>query len=49
MENYSSFGETLRTTPMTDLTVATQLPGLDPKKARRSLARFAMDVLPAFK
>jgi alkanesulfonate monooxygenase SsuD/methylene tetrahydromethanopterin reductase-like flavin-dependent oxidoreductase (luciferase family) len=42
-------GEIVDTTPMTDLTIAMQLPGLDPRKARRSLARFAMDVLPAFK
>ena len=33
-------------TPMTELIVVMQLPGLDPAKARRSLDRFAADVLP---
>ncbi|HVN27435.1 MAG TPA: LLM class flavin-dependent oxidoreductase, partial [Candidatus Binataceae bacterium] len=33
--------------PITELVIAMQLPGLDPKKARRSLERFAAEVLPA--
>jgi alkanesulfonate monooxygenase SsuD/methylene tetrahydromethanopterin reductase-like flavin-dependent oxidoreductase (luciferase family) len=33
-------------TPMTELILATQLPGLEPKKALRSLERFATEVLP---
>lgn len=41
--------EIFDTVPMTDLTMATQLPGLDPPKARRSLQRFAAEVLPAFR
>jgi hypothetical protein len=34
---------------MTELIVVAQLPGLDPAKARRSLARFGAEVLPRFK
>jgi hypothetical protein len=41
--------ETLESTPMTELIVVTQLPGLDPAKARRSLERFGAGVLPRFK
>jgi alkanesulfonate monooxygenase SsuD/methylene tetrahydromethanopterin reductase-like flavin-dependent oxidoreductase (luciferase family) len=36
----------LAATPFTELIVVTQLPGLDPQKARRSLDRFGADVLP---
>jgi alkanesulfonate monooxygenase SsuD/methylene tetrahydromethanopterin reductase-like flavin-dependent oxidoreductase (luciferase family) len=39
----------LRDTPMTELIVVTQLPGLDPAKAHRSLDRFGAEVLPAIK
>jgi alkanesulfonate monooxygenase SsuD/methylene tetrahydromethanopterin reductase-like flavin-dependent oxidoreductase (luciferase family) len=38
--------EIIATTPMTELIVVTQLPGLDPAKARRSLDRFGAEVLP---
>src|ERR1700731_4056722 len=38
--------ETLESTPMTELIVVTQLPGLDPAKARRSLEKFGAEVLP---
>ncbi|HXN85208.1 MAG TPA: LLM class flavin-dependent oxidoreductase [Candidatus Binataceae bacterium] len=38
--------ETLESTPMTELIVVMQLPGLDPKKARASLDRFCKEVLP---
>lgn len=41
--------EILDSTPMTELIVAMQLPGLDPAKARRSLDRFIKEVLPAIK
>ncbi len=41
--------EILDSTPMTELIVVTQLPGLDPKKTRRSMERFGRDVLPAIK
>ncbi|HXW83094.1 MAG TPA: LLM class flavin-dependent oxidoreductase [Candidatus Binataceae bacterium] len=41
--------EIIDTTPMTDLNCATQLPGLDPGLARRSLERFGREVLPAFR
>lgn len=41
--------EILESTPMTELIVVTQLPGLDPAKARRSLDRFGADVLPGLK
>src|SRR5258708_11165500 len=41
--------EILASTPMTELIVVTQLPGLDPAKARRSLDRFGTEVLPRFK
>jgi alkanesulfonate monooxygenase SsuD/methylene tetrahydromethanopterin reductase-like flavin-dependent oxidoreductase (luciferase family) len=34
-------------TPMTEMVLSMQLPGLDPKLAMRSLKRFAKDVLPA--
>ena len=33
-------------TPMTELILATQLPGLAPRRAMRSLERFATEVLP---
>ncbi len=36
-------------TPMTELILATQLPGLEPEKAMRSLERFAGEVLPMLK
>jgi len=36
----------LDATPFTEMIVVTQLPGLDPSKARRSLDRFGNDVLP---
>ncbi|MDO8430882.1 MAG: LLM class flavin-dependent oxidoreductase [Candidatus Binatus sp.] len=36
----------LDATPFTELIVVTQLPGLDPAKARRSLDRFGLEVLP---
>jgi len=38
--------EVLASTPMTELVVVMQLPGLDPAKARRSLDRFGAEVLP---
>jgi alkanesulfonate monooxygenase SsuD/methylene tetrahydromethanopterin reductase-like flavin-dependent oxidoreductase (luciferase family) len=41
--------EIVETTPLTELIVVTQLPGLDPAKAQRSLERFGRDVLPALK
>lgn len=41
--------EILESTPMTELIVVTQLPGLDPAKARRSMDRFGAEVLPRFK
>ncbi len=41
--------EILDSTPLTELIVVMQLPGLDPAKTRRSLERFAADVLPAIK
>jgi alkanesulfonate monooxygenase SsuD/methylene tetrahydromethanopterin reductase-like flavin-dependent oxidoreductase (luciferase family) len=41
--------EILESTPMTELIVVTQLPGLDPAKARRSLDRFGAEVLPRLK
>ena len=40
-------GEILDSTPMTELIVVMQLPGLDPGKTRRSLERFSSEVLPA--
>lgn len=39
----------LESTPMTELIVVTQLPGLAPAKARRSLDRFGAEVLPLLK
>jgi alkanesulfonate monooxygenase SsuD/methylene tetrahydromethanopterin reductase-like flavin-dependent oxidoreductase (luciferase family) len=42
-------GEILDSTPMTELIVVMQLPGLDPAKGRRSLERFGKEVLPAIK
>jgi alkanesulfonate monooxygenase SsuD/methylene tetrahydromethanopterin reductase-like flavin-dependent oxidoreductase (luciferase family) len=41
--------EVLESAPMTELIVVTQLPGLDPAKAHRSLERFGREVLPALK
>jgi alkanesulfonate monooxygenase SsuD/methylene tetrahydromethanopterin reductase-like flavin-dependent oxidoreductase (luciferase family) len=38
--------EIVDTTPMTELIMVMQLPGLDPAKARRSLERFGREVLP---
>ena len=38
--------EAIESTPMTELCVAMQLPGLEPRKAMRSLERFATEVLP---
>ncbi len=32
--------------PITELVIAMQLPGFDPKKARRSLERFSAEILP---
>jgi alkanesulfonate monooxygenase SsuD/methylene tetrahydromethanopterin reductase-like flavin-dependent oxidoreductase (luciferase family) len=39
--------EIVESAPITELVIAMQLPGLDPKKARRSLERFSAEVLPA--
>ncbi len=39
-------GQIIDATPMTELILATQLPGLEPRKALRSLERFAAEVLP---
>jgi len=36
----------IEATPMTELILATQLPGLEPRKAMRSLERFGLEVLP---
>jgi len=36
-------------TPMTELILATQLPGLEPRKALRSLERFTTEVLPTLR
>lgn len=41
--------EIVDSTPMTELIVVMQLPGLDPRKTRRSLERFSKEVLPALK
>ena len=41
--------EILASTPMTELIVVMQLPGLDPAKTRRSLDRFGAEVLPRLK
>ena len=41
--------EIIASTPMTELIVVTQLPGLDPAKARRSLDRFGAEVLARLK
>jgi len=41
--------EIIETTPMTELIVVTQLPGLDLALARRSLERFGSEVLPRLK
>ena len=41
--------EVLDSTPITELVVVMQLPGLDPTKARRSLDRFDAEVLPRLK
>jgi|YelNatPaOPRAMG01_1025707.scaffolds.fasta_scaffold03774_3 alkanesulfonate monooxygenase SsuD/methylene tetrahydromethanopterin reductase-like flavin-dependent oxidoreductase (luciferase family) len=41
--------EILDTTPMTELIVVMQLPGLAPTKVRRSMERFATEVLPAIR
>ena len=41
--------EILASTPMTELIIVMQLPGLDPAKARRSLDRFGAEVLPRLK
>lgn len=45
----SKLEEIIDSTPMTELIVVTQLPGLDPAKARRSLDRFGTQVLPRLK
>jgi alkanesulfonate monooxygenase SsuD/methylene tetrahydromethanopterin reductase-like flavin-dependent oxidoreductase (luciferase family) len=37
---------TIESTPMTELCIAMQLPGLEPRKAMRSLERFTAEVLP---
>jgi len=39
--------EIVESAPITELVIAMQLPGLDPKKARRSLDRFSAEILPA--
>jgi alkanesulfonate monooxygenase SsuD/methylene tetrahydromethanopterin reductase-like flavin-dependent oxidoreductase (luciferase family) len=39
--------EIIEATPMTELVIAMQLPGLDPKKTRRSLELFSTEILPA--
>jgi alkanesulfonate monooxygenase SsuD/methylene tetrahydromethanopterin reductase-like flavin-dependent oxidoreductase (luciferase family) len=39
--------EIVESAPITELVIAMQLPGLDPKKTRRSLERFSTEVLPA--
>jgi hypothetical protein len=36
-------------TPMTEIVLSMQLPGLDPKLAMRSLKQFAKDVLPSLR
>ncbi len=41
--------EIIELTPMTELNIAMQLPGLDPAKARRSLERFGREVLSALR
>ncbi|MGH7949041.1 MAG: LLM class flavin-dependent oxidoreductase [Candidatus Binataceae bacterium] len=41
--------EILDTTPMTELIIVMQLPGLDPAKGRKSLDRFGKEVLPYIK
>jgi len=41
--------EVLESGSYTELITVTQLPGLDPARARRSLERFGREVLPAFK
>jgi len=41
--------EIIESIPITELITVTQLPGLDPAKARRSLERFGREVMPAFK
>ncbi|MFZ0887265.1 MAG: hypothetical protein WA005_02330, partial [Candidatus Binataceae bacterium] len=41
--------EIVNDTPMTELVMVTQLPGLDPAKAYRSLERFGTEVLPSLK
>jgi alkanesulfonate monooxygenase SsuD/methylene tetrahydromethanopterin reductase-like flavin-dependent oxidoreductase (luciferase family) len=41
--------EIIETTPLTELIVVTQLPGLDLAMARRSLERFGAEVLPRLK
>jgi alkanesulfonate monooxygenase SsuD/methylene tetrahydromethanopterin reductase-like flavin-dependent oxidoreductase (luciferase family) len=39
----------LARTPLTELCLSMQLPGLDPRKALRSLERFALEVLPVLR
>ena len=39
----------LATTPMTEMGLSMQLPGLNPRKALRSLERFATEVLPVLR
>ncbi len=41
--------EIIDTTPMTELIIVCQLPGLDPAKAHSSLERFGREVLPAIR
>jgi alkanesulfonate monooxygenase SsuD/methylene tetrahydromethanopterin reductase-like flavin-dependent oxidoreductase (luciferase family) len=41
--------EVIESAPYTELITVTQLPGLDPAKASRSLERFGREVLPAFR
>ena len=44
----AQIAEVIESAPYTDLITVTQLPGLEPAKARRSLERFGREVLPAF-
>ena len=48
-EVMARLSEIIDTTPMTELIVVCQLPGLDPAKAHRSLERFGREVLPAIR
>jgi alkanesulfonate monooxygenase SsuD/methylene tetrahydromethanopterin reductase-like flavin-dependent oxidoreductase (luciferase family) len=41
--------QAIESTPMTEICLAMQLPGLEPRKAMRSLQRFAAEVLPVLR